>query len=60
MGEITNYVMYCPECGAKIVHSNSYYDDEYEEVVYICPECGADCSFEQLEFSSPELGNVSD
>ncbi len=41
--------MYCPECGAPISHDNSYYDKEYEEVVYICPECGADCSFDQLE-----------
>ena len=44
------YKMFCPECGAPISHDNSYYDDEYGEVVYMCPKCGADCSFDQLEF----------
>ena len=44
------YEMYCPECGAPISYENSYYDNEYNEVVFMCPQCGADCSFDQLEF----------
>ena len=44
------YKMYCPECGAPISYNNSYFDEEYNEVVFMCPQCGADCSFDQLEF----------
>lgn len=44
------YNMFCPECGAPISQDDSYYDEEYEQDVYVCHECGADCSLDQLEF----------